>query len=193
MDNRELKKLKDSVRNAAPARLTLVKVNDGSKMQSVQATGLDGEVFDNIEHFEPYGFSSNAQAGEMIGLPIGGDRGHMIVLAVGDRSSRKKDSKPGEVTVWNQNGDFLKLSDGNKLETSTKEYQLKAETKAVIETEDCTVIASGTVTIKAPTVTIDGNLVVTGSISGGKGGQAASLKGNLAVDGNITATGSITP
>jgi phage baseplate assembly protein V len=204
MDKRFLKQINDKVRNSSATRLNLKMVNDGSKMQSIQATGLDGEVFESVERFEPYGFTSHPKGGEAIGLPIGGDRSHMIVLNPGDRGVRKGGGAPGDVVMYNENGDSISLGEGNKLAMKTKELSADAETTVVIKTKDLTIEASGSVTIKSPTVTIEGNLVVTGSITGGGGGQAVSIdgdmsvkgdvttKGDVAVDGNVTATGSIT-
>lgn len=105
----------------------------------------------------------------------------------------------GEVVVYHGNGDFIKLSSGNKIDVKTKEFLPEAETKVVIKTKDCAIEASGSITLKASTVTVEGNLVVTGSITGGGGGQAASITGNMSVEGdvsvngNITASGTITP
>ena len=198
MNRREIKKLKDAMRNGAATRLVMSKVNDGTKMQTVQAVGLSGEIIE-CERPQNYGFSSNPPAGEAIGLPIGGDRGHMVILAIDDRGSRKGDVESGEVGVYHGNGDFIKLSSGNKIDVKTKEFLPEAETKVVIKTKDCAIEASGSITLKASTVTVEGNLVGTGSIPGGGGGQAASITGNMSVEGdvsvngNITASGTITP
>ena len=45
------------------ARCSVALVNATAKMQTAQVRLLAGEVKDNIEHFEPYGFTSNAHPG----------------------------------------------------------------------------------------------------------------------------------
>jgi phage baseplate assembly protein V len=176
MEKRNEKKIRDSIRNSSATRLNLQRVNDNSKMQSVQATGLDSEVLDNVERVQNYGFSSNPMGGEAIGLPIGGDRGHMVIVAVDDRGSRKGGGAPGDVSVYNANGDYVTLGEGNKIEIKTKELGAEAEDKAGFKTKAFSVEADE-ITLKAATVKIEGDL---------------EIKGNLKVDGDITATGSIT-
>ena len=45
------------------ARCSLALVNAASKMQTLQVRLLAGEVKDGIEHFEPYGYTSNPHPG----------------------------------------------------------------------------------------------------------------------------------
>ena len=194
MDKRYLKQLNDKIRNAAPTRLNLKMVNDGSKMQSIQATGLDGEVFESVERFEPYGFTSHPKGGEAIGLPIGGDRSHMIVLNPGDRGVRKGGGAPGDAAMYNENGDFISLGEGNKLTMKTKELSAEAETSESHKTKTFTVEADDIV-LKG-NVLVEGNLTVTGSLTalGGINASGGDLNadGNINVTGNVTAGGSIT-
>jgi phage baseplate assembly protein V len=156
VDNRELKKLNDKIRNSAGARLTMDSVEDGSKMQGMKAVGLDGEVMENCERFQNYGFTSNPPAGEAIGIPIGGDRGHMCIVAVDDRGSRKTGLKTGEVSMYHANGDHISLQDANKTELATKELKIGAEVKTDITSPEIKLVGD---------VTIEGNLTVTGTIT----------------------------
>ena len=45
------------------ARGTVVLANSATKLQSLQMRLTAGEVNDDMEHFEPYGFTSNPLAG----------------------------------------------------------------------------------------------------------------------------------
>ncbi len=53
------------------------------------------------------------------------------------------------------------------------------------------VISSSGITLTAPTVTVDGNLVVSGSITG-QGSGGASMQGDITTTGAITAGGNVT-
>src|SRR3546814_2607697 len=63
-------------------RCVLTAINDGSKVQTVQLTGLADEVLDRVERFQDYGFTSVPLAeAEGIVVFVGGSRGHGIVIA----------------------------------------------------------------------------------------------------------------
>jgi phage baseplate assembly protein gpV len=49
--------------------------------------------------------------------------------------------------------------------------------------------ASGSAEITAPTITLNGNVVINGSLSQGAGGASATLSGGLAVTGTMTSNG----
>lgn len=71
------------------SRCVVYLTSDGSKGQEVQASPLGGETHDDVEHFQPFGFTSRLLGvGEAVFLAIGGDRAHGVVLAVQDRARR---------------------------------------------------------------------------------------------------------
>lgn len=79
------------------ARGTVVLANSANKLQSLQMRLTAGEVNDDMEHFEPYGFTSNPLAGaEGIATFLGGDRSHAVVLVVADRRFRLKALAPAK-------------------------------------------------------------------------------------------------
>lgn len=136
IDNRLLKKIFDLIRNASATRVVLARIDDAAKMQAHQVTGLDGEQVERAEYFQPYGFTSVPPAGsEAVALPVGGDRGHLIVLGAGDRGRRKKGLKELDVAVYHANGDFIVFKDGNEIETSTKKALVNAEDEVVTNTK----------------------------------------------------------
>jgi len=126
------------------ARGTVAAVNAASKMQGLQLRLLAGEIKADVEHFEPYGFTSNPNAGaEAIAAFFDGDRSHGVVLVVADRRYRLKGLAAGEMAIHDDQGQKVHL------------------------TRSGIVIDGGghTVTIQnAPLVTTDGNLHVNGSI-----------------------------
>lgn len=75
-------------------------VNDESGIQLLQVSALAGEVLDDVERFQQYGFSSVPHAGaEAILLSVGADRSHPVVIAVEDRRYRMRALADGEVAL----------------------------------------------------------------------------------------------
>lgn len=76
-------------------------VNAGTLMQTLQVEALAGEELDNIEHFEPYGFTSNPLPGfEALIASLGGNRDHAVCFVAADRRYRPLDLKSGEVCFF---------------------------------------------------------------------------------------------
>ena len=89
-------------------RGTLSLVDGLKKLQELQVKLLAGEIKDGMEHFEPYGFTSNAQAGaEVLAGFFGGDRSHGVVICVADRRFRLQGLESGEVAMYTDEGDEL--------------------------------------------------------------------------------------
>lgn len=203
---REWAMIANMIRNAAATRVVLSKTDDGRKMQSHQAKGLSGELFEEIEYFQPYGFTSRPPVGsEAVGFPLGGDRGHLIITSASDRGVRKKDMEEAEVGLYTASGDFIYLKNGNIIETKTRESITNAENKAVTNTKEfeanaaqtakmeagnlASVTAGNNADIRAPEVGIEGNL----SVSGEGGALGTSIfRGSVIILGNLTVVETIT-
>ncbi|PLP87607.1 phage baseplate assembly protein V [Pseudomonas sp. FFUP_PS_473] len=113
--------------------VTLVKAT--SKLQSLQMRLLAGEVKDGMEHFEPYGFTSNAHPGaEGIALFVGGDRSHGVVVCVADRQFRLRGLKSGEVALYTDEGDRLHFKRDRVIEVETLTLKVKADTAVEFDT-----------------------------------------------------------
>lgn len=139
------------------ARGAVSAVNAASKMQSLQLRLMAGEAKDNVEHFEPFGFTSKPKPGaEHITLFLDGDRSHGVTIVVADRRYRLTGLDDGESALHDAYGNKVHLK--------------KDGTMAVV--------ASTQVQITSPLVTMSGNLQVTGSISAG---------GNVTAGGTVTA------
>jgi len=136
------------------ARGTVVLVDALKKMQSLQMRLTAGELKDNAEHFEPYGYTSNPLAGaEVLTAFIGGDRSHAVVLVASDRRYRIQELKPGEVAIYTDEGDKIHLKRGRIID---------------IETETLNIKASGSVNFETPTITQTGQIVSQGDqVAGG--------------------------
>lgn len=97
------------------ARAVVSLVDDGSGVQVVQLSVLDGETRDGVERLQNYGFTSRPKPGaEAAVLFVGGHRDHGLVIAVDDRRFRVKGLKDGETCVYNDTGSKVTLhSDGS--------------------------------------------------------------------------------
>lgn len=85
-------------------------VNDAAKLQAVQVQLRAGQVRDAAEHFQHYGFTSVPFAGaEGIGLAVGGSSDHLVVINIDDRRYRLKGMEAGEVALYDDQGQFVKL------------------------------------------------------------------------------------
>lgn len=86
-------------------------VNSALKMQTVQIQLLTGEGKDNVEHFEPYGYTSHPHVGaEQVTGFVEGDRSHGIVLIVADRRYRLVGLAPGEMAIYDDQGQRVHLT-----------------------------------------------------------------------------------
>lgn len=98
------------------------------KMQALQLRLLADEVKDGVEHFEPYGWTSHPLAGaEAVVVFVGGDRSHGVAAVVADRRWRPTDLEPGEVAVFTDQGDEIRIRRGGTI-------RIRAATKLRIET-----------------------------------------------------------
>jgi len=97
-------------------RAVLTAVNDSPKLQTVQLDGLAGEVLDDLERFQQYGFTSVPNAGaEAIVVFLGGNRSHGIAINVDDRKYRLTGLANGEVALYDDSGNVVHLMNGGKM------------------------------------------------------------------------------
>lgn len=109
------------------ARGVVALVQAGSKLQGLQMRLTAGEVKDGMEHFEPYGFTSNPQPGaEGLAAFLNGDRSHGVVICVADRRFRLTGLQSGEVALYTDEGDLLHFKRGRVIEVETMTLKIKA-------------------------------------------------------------------
>ncbi len=124
-----------SLLNRILVRGTVVLVDSARKLQALQMRLTAGEVKDSLEHFEPYGFTSNPLAGaEGIAAFMGGDRSHGVLLVVADRRYRIKELKPGEVAIYTDEGDKVHFRRGRIIDIETRILNIKASAAVNIDT-----------------------------------------------------------
>ncbi|MBX8516793.1 phage baseplate assembly protein [Pseudomonas cichorii] len=128
-----------SILNRMLARGTVVLARATSKMQALQMHLTAGEIRDDMEHFEPYGFTSNPLPGaEGIAAFIGGDRSHGLLLVVADRRYRLKALESGEVAIYTDEGDKIHLKRGKVIDIETNTLNIKAAVVVNFETPQIT-------------------------------------------------------
>lgn len=143
-----------SLLNRMLVRGTVVLVDSARKLQALQMRLTAGEVKDGLEHFEPYGFTSNPLAGaEGIAAFIGGDRSHGVLLVVADRRYRIQGMEPGEVAIYTDEGAKIHLKRGRIIDIEADVINLKAATAVNFDTPAIT---------QTGTITSDGDQVAGG-------------------------------
>ena len=155
-------------------------VEAGTKMQRLQVRLLAGETKDEIEHFEPYGWTSHPKAGaELVAAFLDGDRSHGVVLVVADRRYRLTGLQAGEVAIHDDQGQKVHL-------TRTGIVIDGASLPIVIENAPTiTLTADSGITLNAP------NIVFNGAVVQGKGsnGGDMQLQGPVTVVDDVVAGG----
>lgn len=163
-------------------RAVLHAVNAAPDCQTLQVMILADEPQMDVEHMEPYGYTSNPPAGaEGIILNVAGQRGAAVGINFGNRSCRIAGLKSGEVAIYTDEGDKIVLKRERHIEVETLHLSIKAKEDVTMTTKTYTVNASAGVTYTTPSYTL-----------GGEGGCAASMQANMAITGDTSQTGSIT-
>ncbi|MBL5911217.1 phage baseplate assembly protein V [Enterobacter asburiae] len=123
-----------SVQNIV-ARAVVTALNSAKKCQALGLSLIAGEQKEDVEHLEPYGFTSAAQDGaEAVALFPSGDRSHGVVLVVADRRYRLKGLARGEVAVYDDQGQSVTLTrDGIVVDGGGKPITFTNATKARFE------------------------------------------------------------
>ncbi len=94
------------------ARGLVSRTGDGGDLQTLQIGVLDSQTIDGAERFQQYGVSSVPLTGaEAVVIFPGGDAAHPLVIAVDDRRHRPKGLKAGEVTIYNNAGASVLLTE----------------------------------------------------------------------------------
>ncbi|WP_088147067.1 phage baseplate assembly protein V [Achromobacter denitrificans] len=102
-------------------------VEAGRKLQALQVRLTAAEVKGDVEHFEPYGWSSHPHPGaEAVVAFVGGDRSHGVALCVADRRYRLVGLEQGEVAIFSDEGDSVVLKRGRIVEVTTETFRLNA-------------------------------------------------------------------
>jgi len=166
VSNSIIKRLKDRIMNAI-ARGVLLQIDDSKKLQSLQLSLFAGEIKDQVERFQNYGFTSHPFEGaEGVCLFPQGNRDHGIVICVDDRRFRLKALEKGEVAIYTDEGDKIHLKRNKEIEVLTNKLTVNAANEVEVNTQVANVNASSSVTVDSPISTFTGDVTVEGNILG---------------------------
>lgn len=116
-------------------RAVLTAVNDGAKRQQVQFEALKNEVKDAVERLQNYGMTSVPHEGaQVLFVSLGGNRDHPVAVVVDDPRYRPSGMQKGEVAIYTDEGDIIKLKRGRTIEIETTNLVVKAAEAARFET-----------------------------------------------------------
>lgn len=152
---------------------------DGSRpMRVIQATLLDEDVRENVEHFEPYGFTSEPHIGsEPLIASLGGYRDHSIAFVIADRRYRLKNLQSGEVAIFDDLGRKVYLKrDQVLVEAADAPVMIHTTSSLTADVGSvATIKARSKIVLDTPTVECTGNVIATGDITDKNGSGGISM------------------
>jgi len=176
--NMVLKPLRRKVRQLV-SRGVATLIDPNELMQVLQVELLKGEVLDDVEHFEGYGFTAHAPGEpEVLTASLNGQRSHTVAIAVANRIFRLKGLAKGEVAIYTDEGDVLHFKNGNEIYMNTANKLTVIATNQVDVTSPAVnIVASTKVTMTTPECEITGLLNVGGDIT--SGAQISDAAGSM--------------
>ena len=141
-------------------RGTITASKNNDQLRELQVQLQDNYVQDELEHLEPYGFSSephcDKQTDAMIAF-LGNQRGHGIVLSVTDRRYRITQMKTGEVCIYDDKKRHVYLKeDGIEIDGADSPITVKTTNSVTINAAaNINLNASANVNIKATQISLD--------------------------------------
>jgi phage gp45-like len=99
------------------AKLTITATDDSGPVHKVQVRGFPMETIDNIEVLQIYGLASHAMPGsDAVAMFTSGDRSNGVIIATGNQKFRLRALKSGEVALYDNSGNIVKLANGGNIE-----------------------------------------------------------------------------
>lgn len=173
-----VRSLRNQVTNMVTRAIVKV-VDDSQKFQALQVDLGNDEVRGDVEHVQPYGFTSVPLKGaEAVTVAVGGRRDHLVAIMVGDRRYRLRNLESGEVAVYTDEGDQMVFKRGGTIEV-TASTKVKLITPLVEATQDFKI--DGKLHVVGDT-TLDAKLHAVGD---------STFDGDAAVGGELDVTGNI--
>jgi len=100
-------------------RAVLEATKDDEGIQRIKVQLFAGENRDGVERFQNYGLTSHVPpGGECVIVFPGGNRDHGLAISCENRKFRLKNLDEGEVALYTDEGDFIKLRRDNVIEIS---------------------------------------------------------------------------
>lgn len=199
-------------------RGTVIISKNDDEFRELQVEHQSGEVRQDVEHMEPYGFSSEPYTDKKTdAITFYTDESHELgfVMCVTDRRFRVKSLKTGEVVIYDDKKRHIYLkrdcididgvddpinihTKGDINITSNANINIKADSEVNVTADKVNVKASTSTVVTCPQNTINGPLTVTQLITGQggmaiSGGSGAQITGNIQQSqGSFSSTGDVT-
>jgi phage baseplate assembly protein V len=154
------------------ARAKVSLVYDEHSRQQLQLEILKGEARERVERWGSYGFTSVPHPGaDALVIFVAGERSHGVAVCVDNREFRLTGLQGGEVALYDDLGNVVKLG--------RSELTVTGVTKVRVLAPDVEIVAESSITLDAPEVLVSAD--------------AITLVGEVLVNGNIeiNGTGSI--
>lgn len=101
----------------APVKITAT--DDTGPVHRAQVRAMAPEQIDNVAVLQLYGVASHAMPGsDAMALFVSGDRSNAVIVATNNQGARMRNLKPGEVALYTDEGDYVKLSRGKIIEVN---------------------------------------------------------------------------
>lgn len=117
-------------------------VDDGGDFQKLQIRLLSGEVRSDVLRVQNYGHAGRPFPGGLgVAVAVGGNRDHLITVALEDRRYRPKDLREGEVTIYDDQGQRVWLTrDGIVIDGAGKPVTIRnaPKVRADVPLFECT-------------------------------------------------------
>ena len=159
-------------------------------LRELQVELQDDEVRDNLEHMEPYGFTSEPFLDEQTDAVIAftdDSREHGLVICVADRRYRLKALKKGEVAMYDDLGRKIYLRrEGILIDGASSKIDIKTSTTVNINASASVNVTTSNVSITSPETTISGHVTIKGGLNV-SGGSGAAVEGSLTTTGDVVA------
>lgn len=153
------------------------RIDDARQAQELQLDLLSDESQDAVERLQNYGFTAHPHPGaEALVACVGGLRSHAVAIVVEDRRYRLTGLQQGEVALFDDLGNVVKLG---------------REAIEIVAVSKVTVIAPDGVEITAA-VTITGDVTITGTVTVSDDVVAAGISLVDHVHGGVQAGASTT-
>ena len=160
--NSIIRTLKNEINNML-SRGVLTLVDASKKIQTLQIKLFGDELFDGIEHFEPYGFTSHPlENSEVLVASLSGNRNNSVALCVTNREVRLKNLQAGEVAVFTDEGDVIHFKRNNVID-------INSASTVNVTAPNVNINAATKITMNTPSCEITGDLSVGGNVSDSNG------------------------
>ena len=120
----------------AVAPTLIAATDDSGPIHKVQVS-INGtpETIDNVGVMQIYGLASHAPPGtDATALFMGGLRSNPVIVATGNQEARLKNQKPGEISLYSDEGDAISLKRGNNVAITTKTATIAGSDKITLST-----------------------------------------------------------